>query len=41
MTPPIDPPINPYTHPQLGVSPQIKFLNRIELYQLGQDLFDF
>ena len=39
MTPPID----PFIHPNIGggVSTNHKSSNRIELSQLGQDLFDF
>ena len=47
-TPSIDPPINPPIHPTTppptkgsGVSANHKSSNRIELSQLGQDLFDF
>ena len=39
MTPPIDPPIDQYTHPWVGgVSTNHKSSNRIELSQLDQDL---
>ena len=45
MTPPIDSFINPYTHPQVGVSPQIitlqtelNYLDYIKIYLISSDL---
>ena len=45
MTPSIDPPINPYTHPQVGVSQQImnlrielNYLNLVKIYSIFSDL---
>ena len=43
LTQPIDPHINPPIHPPIGggVSTNHESSNRIELSQLGPDLFDF
>ena len=41
LTPPINPPNHPYTHPWGGASTDVESSNRIEISRLSQGLFDF